>query len=148
YDVPRVGILLSRAGSELQRIPREQCQVIRQRTNVMTSLARGRGEDVAGDAGAVLEYLADRCAARVDVRIIGPIATECRIEIDLARRGKLPNRDLREQLVDRAEIEGGLDVVARAVGLLDDRGTIVRNEHHTGELLRRREAVDCRTKPW
>src|SRR5205085_2781490 len=136
------------ARRELQRVAREQCEVIRQRTNVVARLASRSGEDIACDPRTVVQNLADRCAARVDIWIIGTIAIECRIEIDLASGCELPNRDLREQLVDRAEVERGLDVVARAVGLLDDRGTAARYEHDTGVSLRGRETVDGRPKTW
>src|SRR4029077_14297160 len=82
---------------------------------VVACLARRRGEDVALNAGAMVEDLADGHAPRhVLIGIVRPRARERGVDAELAGRGELLDGDAGKELVDRAEVERGLEIVGPA----------------------------------
>ena len=151
HDVAGVRVPLLCPGLELQRLVDEQRQVIGQPPDVAAGLARRRGGDVAAHAGPMLQQLPDRDAPRyILIGIVGPSAGQARVDVELARVGELPDRDLCEELVDRPEVERSLDRVGRmglaigeAVRPLEHGRAVLREEHGPRELARRDEAVEC-----
>jgi hypothetical protein len=77
------------AGPLLERFGDEQRQEVAEPAEAGAAAADGggrRGEDVAADAGAVLEELADGDApGDVGVGVVGPGARQRGVEVELAR---------------------------------------------------------------
>ena len=105
-DVPGIGVLLLRAGLKLQRLVGKQLEIVSERDDVVAGLAGRRAEDVALDSRTVLQNLPDGDFPRdVGIGVIRPRARQRRVDVQCAGRRELPDRDLREELVDGAEVE-------------------------------------------
>src|SRR6266545_2119829 len=100
----------------------------------------------------MLEDLADCDFLRgVLIRIVWPGSRQRGVDIELAGRGELPDGDGCEELVDRAEVEGGFEIVgatrfpvSHSVGALELRSSALGHEYDPRELIDLGEAVERR----
>ncbi len=93
--------------------------------------------------------MADRhLLRRVAVRVVREVLAEFVVERELALLDELPDGDLREDLVDRAEVELRVETVRRAVlparqpvRATEDRFPAFGDQHRPGEVVRLHQTV-------
>src|SRR6185295_660675 len=86
-----------------------------------------------------------RCVA---IRIVGQVPTELVVKRELALLDQLPDRDLSKGLVDRTEVEPGIDSIwnvvflaCKTTGLLENNLVALAQQNRTGELVSRAELI-------
>src|SRR6266550_9308161 len=83
------------------------------------------------------------------IGIVRPGSRQRGVDIELPGRGELPNSDAGEELVDRAEVEGGFEIVGPAgfpvshpESALELRNSALGDEYDPRELIELGEAVE------
>src|SRR6185369_8599662 len=142
-NVTAVRVLLLCSRFELQGLVCKQWQEIFQSSEaVLWDGFKLRPKEVAYP-GLHLEQLADRdFRGRVVIRIIRQVLSEPVIKREFPLLCELSNRDLSEGLVDRSEIELGIDSVGhvvffarKPVGLLKHHAVLLSDEHRSRKLI-------------
>ena len=149
-DVAGVRVALARARLELQRFVGEERQVVGELADGVRRLHELATEEVAHPR-LVLDELGDGDLVGDGRRVIGNMLAHGVVERELAGRGELRDGHLREDLVDRPEVELRVLAVAHFVrGIREsprarqNRLAVLGQQDHAGELILLDGAIDQR----
>ena len=143
HDVAGVRVAAPGSRLEQQRLGGEQRKVVPVGAQVgLVGVEERRSEDVAETRRVIEEPGDGDPAPRLRVRVVREQVEDRVVEGELAGFPELADRHLGQLLVDRAEVEPGAHPVGdapvpvgRAVGALEDRLAVERQQHRAGEAV-------------